>query len=63
MKLIEAIRWEGDKLAVCIVYADSANDLTDELPNNLMLASGSLAYVANGNVYVFNGTAWAKIGG
>jgi len=28
-----------------------------------MLASGSLAYVANGNVYVFNGTAWAKIGG
>lgn len=55
MTLIEAIRWIGDKLAICIVYADSANDLTDELPNNLMLAAGSLAYVSNGNVYVFDG--------
>lgn len=63
MKLIEAMRWEGDKLAICIVYADAANDLDDELPNNLMLASGSLAYLGNGDVYVFNGTNWTKIGG
>lgn len=62
MKLIEAIKWEASHKAVVIVYADSSSDLASEL-KDLTISSGSLAYLANGDVYVFNGTNWTKIGG
>ena len=62
MKLIEAIKWEASHKAIVIVYADSSSDLASEL-KDLTISSGSLAYLANGDVYVFNGTNWTKIGG
>lgn len=62
-KLIEVIAWENDK-AVCLCYGDSAADLGPTLVRNgkaLTLAKGSIAYLANGNVYVL-GDTWQKVG-
>lgn len=65
MKLIEVIKWEATNRAVVIVYADSSSDLDNviEKQSRLLISAGSLAYLANGDVYVFNGTNWTKIGG
>lgn len=60
MKLIEIVKWEGSHVAVALIYADQASDLGTTL-NDLTLSKGSMAYLANGNVYVL-GTTWAKIG-
>lgn len=62
MKLIEVIKWEASHKAIVIVYAESSSDLAGEL-KDLTISSGSLAYLANGDVYVFDGSDWNKIGG
>ena len=62
MKFIEAIKWEATKRAVVLVYADASTDLGTKV-KGIDISSGSLAYLANGDVYVFNGTQWNKIGG
>lgn len=61
MKLIEAIKWEATHKAIVIVYADSSSDLASEL-KDLTISSGSLAYLGNGDVYVYS-DKWTKIGG
>ena len=61
MKLIDVLKWEGTQLAVALVYADAEADLGTTL-GKLTLSKGSLAYLADGTVYVL-GTTWAKIGG
>ena len=60
-KLIDAMKWEASQVAVAIVYADSAADLGTKL-GALTLSKGSIAYLANGSVYVL-GDSWTKIGG
>jgi len=62
MKLIEVIKWEASNRAVVLIYAGSSSDLAATL-KTMIISSGSLAYLANGDVYVFNGTQWNKIGG
>lgn len=61
-KMIEAIKWEATNRAIIIMYADSSSDLTNTI-RGLLISAGSLAYLGNGDVYVFNGTNWTKIGG
>lgn len=60
MKLIEVLKWEASHVAVALVYADSASDLVTTL-GDLTLSKGSLAYLANGKVYVL-GETWSKVG-
>jgi len=60
MKLIEVLKWEASQVAVALVYADASSDLGTEL-GTLTLSKGSLAYLANGDVYVL-GATWAKVG-
>lgn len=62
-KLIEVIQWENDK-AVALCYADASTDLGPTVSRNgksLTLAKGSLAYLSNGEVYVY-GNSWTKMG-
>jgi len=62
-KLIDVLKWENDK-AVVLAYADASTDLGPTLIQNgkaLTLSKGSLAYLANGDVYVL-GATWAKVG-
>lgn len=61
MKLIETIKWIGNKQAVALVYAKDATMLGRWL-GDLELIEGSMGYVANGNVYIFNGSSWTKVG-
>lgn len=65
MKLIEVIKWEATNRAVVLVYAASSSNLAGEITrmNPLTISSGSLAYLANGKVYVYDGTNWNEIGG
>ena len=65
MKLIEVIKWEATNRAVVLVYAKSSSNLGSviEKQNRLLVSSGSLAYLANGKVYVYDGTDWNEIGG
>lgn len=44
------------------MYADSSSDLVDTI-RGLLISAGSLAYLGNGDVYVFDGSDWNKIGG
>ena len=62
MKLIEVIKWEATKKAVVLVYAAASTDLADEV-GDINISSGSMAYLANGKVYVYDGTNWNEIGG
>lgn len=65
MILVEILKWKNDK-AICLVYADTADQLGPKVINDagkeLTLFKGSMAYLANGDVYVL-GETWAKIGG
>lgn len=60
MKLIAVLKWEASQKCVALVYADASTDLSTTL-NGLTLTNGSLAYLANGDVYVL-GATWAKVG-
>lgn len=62
MKLIEVIKWEATHKAIVLVYAAASTDLADEL-KDINISAGSMAYLANGKVYVFDGTNWNQIGG
>ena len=61
MKIISILTWTASHLAVALVYADAEADLKGEV-NGTVLDSGSIAYVGNGSVYVYNGTTWTKVG-
>lgn len=61
MKLISIIKWEANKLAVALVYADASNDLTTQL-GDLVLSAGSLAYTGDGSAYILNTNGWVKAG-
>lgn len=60
MKLISVLKWEANKVAVALVFASSAEDLTDHI-GDLFLSRGSLAYLADGSVYVFD-FEWTEVG-
>ena len=61
MKIISILTWTASHLAVALVYADAEADLNGEV-NGTILDSGSIAYVGNGSVYVYNGETWTKVG-
>ena len=61
MKIISILTWTAPHLAVALVYADAEADLKGEV-NGTVLDSGSIAYVGNGSVYVYNGETWTKVG-
>ena len=61
MKIISILTWTASHLAVALVYADAEADLNGEV-NGTVLDSGSIAYVGNGSVYVYNGVTWTKVG-
>lgn len=58
MKLIKILKWEASKVAVAQVFAQDASDLATVI-NDLQLTSGSVAYLANGDVYIL-GNEWTK---
>lgn len=60
MKVIEILKWEASQKAVALCYADESSDLVTEL-GGLTLSKGSLAYLADGDVYVL-GDTWTKVG-
>lgn len=61
MKIISILTWTASHLAVALVYADAEADLNGVV-NETILDSGSLAYVGNGSVYVYDGAEWNKVG-
>ena len=61
MKIISILTWTASHLAVALVYADAEADLKGEV-NGTVLDSGSIAYVGDGSVYVYNGSTWTKVG-
>lgn len=61
MKLISTLKWEASKVCIALVYASTSSDLATTL-GDITLSAGSLAYLANGDVYVL-GSSWTKIGG
>lgn len=63
MKVIEILKWEANKKAVALCYAESASDLVVAMSDGLQLSGGSIAYLGNGNVYVCDGSIWTQIGG
>lgn len=61
MKIISILTWTASHLAVALVYADAEANLNGKV-NETVLDSGSIAYVGNGSVYVYNGSTWTKVG-
>ena len=61
MKIISILTWTASHLAVALVYADAEADLNGVV-NETVLDSGSLAYLGDGSVYVYNGATWKKVG-
>lgn len=61
MKIISILTWTASHLAVALVYADAEANLNGVV-NGTVLDSGSIAYVGNGSVYVYNGETWTKVG-
>lgn len=61
MKIISILTWTASHLAVALVYADAETDLKGKV-NETVLDSGSLAYISNGDAYVYDGSTWNKAG-
>lgn len=61
MILISILSWVSSHNAIGLVYANQFSDLATEV-SNTTLCAGSMAYLGNGEVYVYNGTQWNKVG-
>ena len=61
MRIISILTWTASHLAVALVYADAEANLNGAV-NETVLDSGSIAYVGDGSVYVYNGSTWTKVG-
>lgn len=62
MRIISVLTWIASHKAIALCYAGQASDLVNKI-DGTELDGGSLAYLGNGDTYVFNGTTWNKIGG
>lgn len=61
MKIVETMKWiKGKALSICI--AETEDDLSTEV-GEVTLAVCSLAYTAEGKVYVLSADGWNQIGG
>lgn len=61
MKLVSILTWLGSHLAIGLAYANSDAELVSEV-SGTNLAAGSMAYTGAGEVYVFDGEDWNKVG-
>ena len=61
MKIISVLTWSASHVAVALVYAGEVSDLGNKI-NGTELDAGSLAYLGNGDTYVFDGENWNKVG-
>lgn len=61
MKIISILQWAGSHKAIALCYAGTSAALTNKV-DETDIDAGSMAYLGNGDVYVFNGTQWNKVG-